>query len=168
MKTLFFGQAIVCVSCLANAGPTSQIIHSCLKTKSLGNAIYTDISPANFKVDDASEDKPTSTTLVYQRHTVGIWEATESKNFGLVYDLAKIPSAKIIKLGSESPAPFTAYTALWGEARFGKSIYLCITFNFPGVGESGSFQNVRGLYLIDMNKLPKFYFVAADIREIRE
>jgi hypothetical protein len=168
MKTLFFVAAIACVSCLANAGPPTPIIHSCLKTESLGNATYTDISPASFNVDDASDDKRTSTTLVYRRHIVGIWQAVESEDFGLIYDLKKIPSAKIIKLGAELPVPFTPYTAQWGEARFGKDLYLCITFNFPGIGESGSFQNVRGLYLIDMSKPPKFYYTVGDIREIKE
>jgi hypothetical protein len=168
MKTLFFGATIACVSCLASAGPPNPIIHSCLKTESQSNAIYKDIAPATFNVDDASEDKRTSTTLAYRRHIVGIWQNTESENFGLVYDLSKVPLTKIIKLGSESPAPFTPYTAQWGEARLGKNIYLCITFNFSSIGQSGSFQNIRGLYLIDMSKPPKFYYTAGDIRKIKE
>jgi hypothetical protein len=87
---------------------------------------------------------------------------------GLVYDLSKIPSTKIIKPGSESPAPFTPYTAQWGEARLEKNIYLCITFNFSGIAQSGSFQNIRGLYLTDISKPPKFYYTAGDIRKIKE
>ncbi|MDB5920871.1 MAG: hypothetical protein JWR40_5105 [Massilia sp.] len=55
-----------------------------------------------------------------------------------------------------------------GEARFGKKQFLCITFNFAGLGQSGSFQNIRGLYLIEVSKPPKFYYTVGDMRAIRD
>ena len=44
---------------------------------------------------------------------------------------------------------FNPYEAIWGEAREGSKSYICATFNFDGLGKSGSFQSVRGLYLIE-------------------
>jgi hypothetical protein len=108
------------------------------------------------------------TTLAYKRHVLGIWESTESEEFGLMYGSTSIPVAKIVKLGSGVRAAFTPYTAQWGEARFGKKQFLCITFNFAGLGQSGSFQNIRGLYLIDVSKPPKFYYTVGGIRAIRD
>jgi hypothetical protein len=164
MKTLLLAAIIGCSPCLASAAPPKQIINSCLKTESVRNAVYTEISPTSFTVEEDDDRKRTSTTLAYQRHTLGIWESTESTDFGLMYNTSSIPVAKIVKVGSEAPSPFTPYTAQWGEARYGKNRYLCITFNFPGLGESGSFQNVRGLYLIDVSKRPKFFYTVGDIR----
>lgn len=166
MKTLLLALLIGSSPCWASSAPPQQIIDSCLKTEPVRNARYTDISPTRFTVEEDDDGKRTSTTLVYKRHSLGIWESTGSEEFGLMYDTASIPAAKIVKVGSEIPVAFTPYTAQWGEARYGKKRYLCITFNFPGLGQSGSFQNIRGLYLVDVSKPPKFYYTVGDIRAI--
>jgi hypothetical protein len=151
-----------------SAAPSEQVIDSCLKTEAVRGALYTQISPDTFTVDEDDSHKRTSTTLAHRRHRLGIWESTESEDFGLVFNTSIIPRAKIIKIGSDAPVAFSPYTAQWGEARYGKKSYLCITFNFPGLGESGSFQNIRGLYVIDVSKPPQFYYVVGDIRAIRD
>ncbi len=57
------------------------------------------------------------------------------------------------------------YKSLYGIAREGAKSYLCVTFNFDGLGESGAYQNIRGLYLIDRTSRPfKAYYTAGDIR----
>jgi hypothetical protein len=168
MRTLFFATVIGCSPCLASAAPSKQVVDSCLKTEAVRGAFYTRISPATFTVDEDDSHKRTSITVAHQRHRLGIWESTESEDFGLVFNTSIIPLAKIIRIGSDAPAAFTPYSVQWGEARDGKKSYLCITFNFPGLGESGSFQNIRGLYVIDVNKSPKFYYTVGDIRAIRD
>lgn len=50
------------------------------------------------------------------------------------------------------PAEFSPYEAIWGVVQDGKTSYICATFNFDGIGKSGSFQNIRGSYLIERNK----------------
>jgi hypothetical protein len=170
MKTLFIVMVIGCSPCLVSAAvPSQQIIHGCLKTESVSNGHYDDISPRNFTVDEDEFRNRTSKTISHRRNTVGIWESMDSEAFGLVYNTTFIPSAKIIKLGSEPPTPFIPFTAKWGEARQGKSRYVCITFNFEGLGQSGSYQNIRGLYLIEVSKRPpKFYYMVGDIRDIKD
>jgi hypothetical protein len=164
MKIILFAAILGCSPCWASPVPPQQIIQSCLRTESVGNAAYTDISPTRFSVEEDDDVKRTSTTLAYKRHVLGIWESTESKEFGLKYGTTSIPAAKIVRVGSDVPAAFTPYTAQWGEARFGKKLFLCITFNLAGLGQSGSFQNIRGLYLIDVSKPPKFYYTVGDLR----
>jgi hypothetical protein len=167
MKILLLAGMIACSPCLAGSAPPAPIIHSCLKTASVRDAVYTDISPTDFTIEENDSHKRTATTLVHRGQTLGIWESSESEDFGLVFKTAKIPLAKIIKVGPDAPARFTPYTAQWGAARYGTHRYLCITFNFPGLGESGSFQNKRGLYLIDARKPPKFYYTVGDIRAVK-
>lgn len=167
MKILLFAAMIACSPCLASSAPPEPIIHSCLKTESSRGAVYTDISPTDFTVEEDDRHKRTATTIVHRGRTLGIWESTESEEFGLVYGTAMIPLAKIIKVGQDAPALFTPYTAQWGAARYKAHRYLCITFNFPGLGESGSFQNRRGLYVIDARKPPKFYYTVGDVRAVQ-
>jgi hypothetical protein len=78
----------------------------------------------------------------------------------------KIPIRRVIQLGKDVPRAFNPYTAQWGEAHHAKNSYLCITFNFEGLGESGSFQNIRGVYLIATKaKRPRFFYAVGDIRK---
>jgi hypothetical protein len=78
----------------------------------------------------------------------------------------RIPINRAIRLSEDTPTAFNPYTAQWGEARQGKKIYYCVTFNFGGLGESGSFQNIRGVYLIAVKNLrPELFYFAGDLRQ---
>jgi hypothetical protein len=151
----------------ATAVVPAQVINSCLKTESTRVVRYAGVTPASFTTEDDAESKRTATTVMHGRHKYGIWESTDSSEFGLVYDSETIPETKIVRTGSDAPAPFNLYTAQWGEAQYGKHRYLCITFNFEGLGQSGSFQNIRGTYAIDLQKSPRFYFAMGDIRKLK-
>ena len=73
----------------------------------------------------------------------------------------------MIKLSGEPPGVFTPYTSQWGGVRNAKQAYLCITINFEGLGQSGSFQNIRGVYLIDLKRRPAtIYYLVGDVRTI--
>lgn len=52
----------------------------------------------------------------------------------------------------DAPAAFNPYDAMCGVAQEGKKSYICATFNLDGLGKSGNFQNVRGLYVIERRK----------------
>lgn len=167
MKALYLATAIACsASGLATSAVPQQVINSCMKTESTQHVSYVDLAPEDFSVDEDDSQNRTVTTMLHGRHRFGIWESTRSDAFGMIHNKARISSEKIKKLGSEVPAPFTPFTAQWGEARYRGHKYFCITFNFEGLGESGSFQNVRGLYAVDMSQPDKFYYTAGDIRHI--
>jgi hypothetical protein len=158
---------LICFPRLASAAIPEQVINSCLKTESTRDVRYIDLAPAMFASEEDEDTKRNTVTITHGRHTYGIWESTNSDEFGLVYNSASLPAAKMQRVGSEAPAPFDPYTAQWGEARHGKQTYLCITFNFQGLGQSGSFQNIRGTYAIDPRMPPKFYYAVGDIRTIK-
>jgi hypothetical protein len=167
MRIFLLAAMIACSPCLASSAPPEPIVDTCLKTVSVHCASYTDIAPTGFTVEEDDSHKRTATTLVHRGWTLGIWESTEPEEFDLVYNTAMIPLAKIKKVGPDAPAPFAPYTAQWGAAHYATHRYLCITFNVPGLGESSSFQNRRGLYLIDARKPPKFYYTVGDIRAVQ-
>lgn len=47
--------------------------------------------------------------------------------------------------------PFAPSLADWSMVMDGKERYLCVSFNFEGLGRSGNFQNVRGGYLLSIS-----------------
>lgn len=167
MRTLCIGLLLFIWSVCSSAAPTTQLIQSCLNMEPAAKGVhYVDINPDSFNEEDDETGKTTSTTIIFHNKAVGMWKTADPKVFGLVYGHRKIPVNRVIKLGDDVPRAFNPYTAQWGEVRDARSSYVCITFNFEGLGESGSFQNIHGLYLIEANSTkPKIYYAVGDIRQ---
>jgi hypothetical protein len=167
VKTLCVGFLFILAAESSYAIPSSQVIQSCLRTEAVTPDVrYVDINPKSFNEEEDKARQTTSTTISFHGKEVGMWKTIDSKNFGVVYRDRKIPTKRVIKLGSHVPSAFNPYTAQWGEARDAKHTYVCITFNFEGLGESGSFQNIRGLYLIETTSTgPKVFYTVGDIRQ---
>lgn len=143
-----------------------EVVKACLKTESTNRVNYSDISPSNFSVEQDSDIQVESTMVVYRRERFGVWESSKNPDFGIQYNDYRIKSSEIVRIDSDEPISFTPYTAQWGAAKYGVKKFFCITFNFPGIGQSGTFQNIRGLYIIDRQKIPKFYYTTGDIRKL--
>ena len=93
-----------------------------------------------------------------------MWEVKSTNAFGLIFNGEEPPLRRVTRLDRRhAPTPFDPYKAMWGDARQGAKPYICITFNFDGLGQSGSFQNVRGVYIIEKSSRAVF-FAAGDIR----
>jgi hypothetical protein len=151
-----------------DASPSKKITDSCLSTDPSSTEVsYVDLSPSSFYVEEDKVRKIESKTMRHRNQSFGIWEKPGSSRFGLVVAGRQVRVAEVIKLGGAAPSSFTPYTAQWGEARDAKEAYLCITFNFEGLGQSGSFQNIRGLYLVDLTHRPAaIYYLVGDIRKL--
>ena len=81
---------------------------------------------------------------------------------GKVYRLsAAIP---VGNNGGIKPTAFNPALAEWSMATVGHQRYLCVSFNFDGLGRSGSFQHVHGGYLLN-TKTKDLYFVVRDVRK---
>jgi hypothetical protein len=103
-----------------------------------------------FQVTEDAEAGKTDITMRIGPDTVGTWEVAKTHAFGFVLNGREIPLARVIRLDKRKvPAAFNPYEAIWGEAQAGNKAYICATFNFDGLGKSGSFQSVRGVYLIE-------------------
>ena len=151
-----------------DAAPSKKITDSCLATEpSSTDTSYVDLSPSNFYVEEDAVRKIESKTMRHGNQSFGIWEKPGSPLFGLIAGGREVPVAKVIKLGEAAPSNFTPYTAHWGEVRDAKDAYLCITFNFEGLGQSGSFQMIRGIYLFDLTHRPAaIYYLVGDVRTL--
>lgn len=170
MKTLYVTFVILLYTGAADASPNKKITDSCLSAEpSSTDVSYVDLSPSSFYVEEDKVRKIESRTMLHRNQSFGIWEKPGSSQFGLVVAGRHVPVAEVIKLGGAAPSSFTPYTAQWGEVRDAKEDYLCITFNFEGLGQSGSFQNIRGVYLFDLTHRPAaIYYLVGDIRTLQK
>ncbi|GAB2879149.1 hypothetical protein GCM10027277_55500 [Pseudoduganella ginsengisoli] len=84
---------------------------------------------------------------------------------GRIYPL---DNAKVIAKGRTVPSEFSPALASWSRVKDASGSYLCVNFNFDGIGRSGSFQNFKGGYLLDIgNDEHHLYYIEGDLRAIR-
>jgi hypothetical protein len=76
--------------------------------------------------------------------------------------------AKVIAQGRTEPSEFSPALASWSRLNDASGSYLCVNFNFDGIGRSGSFQNFKGGYLLDIGSgKHHLYYIERDVRAIR-
>jgi hypothetical protein len=134
----------------ASGEPSHAVVDACLRGENATPEVrYRPIAAAAFLVTEDKEAGKTETTLRHGQDTVGTWQVKKPREFGLVFNGKEIPLGRVTRLDKrKAPEEFNPYEAIWGEAREGSKSYICATFNYDGLGKSGSLQNVRGLYLI--------------------
>lgn len=150
----------------AYAAPSSTVINSCLTTEAVSSSIhYVKLKPTNYYQEE--DDDITSMTFKFEGLATGTWESSSTKKFGLVYKDQKVRQQNFVRLGLDEPTRFDPTLAQWGVVTTANQTYLCTAFNFDGLGQSGSFQNIRGVYIIEVKKRPaKIYYIVSDARRV--
>jgi hypothetical protein len=154
--------ALLAICTIAEARPSKNTVETCVKTESTTPKVkYTAIPAHNFHDTEDIEAKRTETTIRHGKDEIGIWETSSPESFGLIYNGKQVSLDRVERLSSETPSRFNPSLAKWGVINEGSHSYICITFNFEGLGQSGSFQSVRGIYLVDRTarKFEPFYTV---------
>lgn len=155
--------AVAALAAPAIAGqPSQEVTKSCLSAQSIdARAKYRAIAVHEISEAEDEDTKRTEITIRDGKDEFGIWQSSSKDSFGLVYNGKEIPLSSVERLSSEQASQFNPYLAKWGVITEGAKSYLCITFNFDGLGRSGSFQSVRGAYVIDRaeRRFRPFYIV---------
>lgn len=165
MKPLTVFLAIIFAKA-AYATPPRAVINSCLTTEAVSSSIhYVRLKPTNYYQEEDGDI--TSMTFKYEGHATGTWESYSTKKFGLVYKDQKVRHQNFVRLGPDEPTRFDPTLAQWGIVRTASQKYLCTAFNFDGLGQSGSFQNIHGVYIIEVKKkTAKIYYIVGDARMV--
>lgn len=161
MKPLFAAVVLSSLATASCAAPSKGVIDACGRAASdTPKVSYAEIAANAFEVTEDEDAKKTETVLHHGKDTVGVWEVKEPKAFGLLFNGKEIPLGRVSRLDREqAPESFNPYEAVWGAVREGKRSYICAAFNFDGLGKSGSFQDVRGVYVIERQTRPaKVYY----------
>jgi hypothetical protein len=166
-KVAFAALMSLIVSDVSSAAqPDENIVKSCLRAQ----AIVPSVTIQSLNTDEITqEDKyadgfDAPYIFEYRSSDVGYAESKDEQ--ALIYSGKLYRLSKAMPLGDNhniKPSAFNPTLAQWSIAKGKNKIYLCVSFNFDGLGRSGDFQNVHGGYLLDSTT--KFlYFVVRDIR----
>ncbi|WP_175965816.1 hypothetical protein [Burkholderia sp. BCC0322] len=168
MKKIGLLVAIMAVSGIGWAAPPGDgLVKSCLMAQSVSPSIA--IQGINThevsQEGDYADGFNASYVVKHEGADVGYAEGKSTQALiyaGKLYRLsAAIP---VGNNGGIKPTAFNPALAEWSMATVGRQRYLCVSFNFDGLGRSGSYQNVRGGYLLNA-KTKDLYFVVRDVRK---
>lgn len=152
MKIAVILTMLLATSTIATAKPNRTVTETCIKAEgNTSQAKYRAIPTHQFFETEDEEARSVETTIQYGREEVGVWEMKSPEIFGLIYNGKRIPLSQVERLSSTQPSEFNPQLAMWGIIDESSHSYFCVTFNFEGLGQSGSFQAVRGIYLIERN-----------------
>jgi hypothetical protein len=152
----------------ATAATLSHVaIRSCLAGRSIATDVYVTELPA-----DAVYTEPAyrpGYDAVYLLHwnggDVGLARRDAGDALVAVGTLFPLSEARRLK-DSGPPQRFDPHLARWLSVKQGGNRYLCVSFSFSGLGQSGRFQQVRGGYLLPLQPLQpnqSLYYVVADV-----
>lgn len=132
------------------AKPSAEVVSACLQGASRGHAIWTGIATNEVGSDDEFRGGYKATLFTANGRDVGY--AEKDGRDGLIWGRAIVPLRQAAPLDQppETPSTFTPMLADWSTIKQGSQRFLCVNFNFDGLGRSGSFQKVHGLYLMSI------------------
>lgn len=168
MKKIAFAVMYLIVSSVSPAAPpTEDMVKSCLRAQPVAPSItFRTLDAHTIASEDNYAGSFDASYLVKYRGTDAGYAESKTDQaliyLGKIYRLSKaIPLGRNggVKSGSFDPT-----LAQWGVVTELSSNYLCVSFDFDGLGRSGVFQNIRGGYLLN-EKTRLLYFAVRDIRK---
>jgi hypothetical protein len=156
--------------CLAfTKPPPESVIHSCLAARPLGHGTTVKQIPMTYISKEENYISGFDASLLLHAAGLSFGYLTGQSGDALTinHNLFPLKNATIA-YGPLPAQTFEPYTAEWLFITKAKIQYLCASFNFEGLGRSGSFQNIRGGYLIKtMNNRRTLYYATGDIRNLQ-
>ncbi|WP_310634151.1 hypothetical protein [Paraburkholderia sp.] len=166
MKGILFAAIGLVMSGIAFADPPSEnVLKSCLRGQSVSPAVTMrnlNVSKVAQK-DNYVDGLDAIYMFEYRGADAGYAEGKVGQALiylGRAYRLSK--SISVVGNNGIKRSAFDPTLAQWSVVNKAAQKYFCVSFNFDGLGRSGSFQNVRGGYLLD-TKSKILYFVVRDI-----
>lgn len=132
------------------AKPSASVVKACLQGESQGHATWTSIATNEVASDDDFQRGYKATIFTVNGRDVGY--AEKPGRDALIWGRTVVPLRRAAALNQppETPSTFTPTLADWSTVKQGSQRFLCVNFNFDGLGRSGSFQKVHGLYLMSI------------------
>lgn len=168
MKMSIFAVSIMVVSSIGWAAPPSEsVVKSCL----LAQSVAPSVTIQNIDVDEVLQQDDYAdgfnARYLFKYKDIDIGYADGKSDQALIYSGNIYRLSRSIPVGNNGeikPTSFNPTLAQWSIAKDGRQRYVCVSFNFEGLGQSGSFQNVHGGYLLN-SKTKKLYFAVRDVKQ---
>ncbi|KAB0635977.1 hypothetical protein [Burkholderia latens] len=167
MKMSIFAALIMVIASIGWAAPPSEsVVKSCLLAQSAASSV----AIQNIDVDEVLQQDDYAdgfnARYLFKYKDIDIGYADGKSDQALIYSGNIYPFSRSISVGNNGeikPASFNPTLAQWSIAKDGRQRYVCVSFNFDGLGQSGSFQSVHGGYLLN-SKTKKLYFAVRDVK----
>jgi len=135
------------------AAPSQLAVYSCLAAQSVSPTVkWRDVSSKEINSEDDYKDGYDATYyIVVEGKELGYAEKGESK--AILYDrnIYPIKLAQALPGFDVHPTELNPFSAEWGTVQDSRGRYLCVSFPFGVLGQSGSFQSNRSAYLIPLS-----------------
>lgn len=168
MKLISFSATIMIAFGIAHATPPDEnLVKSCLLAQSVAPSIIIKILDNEKITQENGYANGFNASYMFKYRGVDAGYAEGKTDQALIYSGKLYRLSRAAMLGDNhgiKPSAFNPTLAQWSVARSGGQQYFCVSFNFDGLGQSGSFQNVHGAYLLNA-KSKKLYFVVRDVEK---
>lgn len=172
MRRLLF--LVICLAVLdaRAAEPSRAAILSCLSARAISSSVtWRALSTAEINSQDDYEDGFNATYyLVVQGKEIGYAEKGTVKGILLDHKVYPVDSARALSGFAVRPTELNPYVAEWGTVTDAGGKFVCISFPFGALGQSGSFQRNRSAYLMSLTGPKKsrlLYSATGNIDTIR-
>lgn len=149
--------------------PSRSVRESCVLDHSNSSSVHLDRFPTDIFYEQENYADGYDATYLFLDGDKEIGYAENAQTNALIY------SGRIYQLAYATPTPsslkiaaeFSPALAAWSKITAAQQSYICVSFNFDGLGHSGTFQNFRGAFLLDINvSKPQLYYAEGDVRKI--
>jgi hypothetical protein len=148
------------------AQPNEDLVKSCVLARSFVPSVSIRSLDAHEVTKEADYAEGFDATYLFTYRGADIGYAERKADKALVYLNRLYRLSAAIPVGDNrgtNPGAFDPALAEWSIVKEGKQAFFCVSFNFDGLGQSGSFQQVRGAYLLDVTTR-QTYFSMRDLR----
>lgn len=166
MKVLLLASVVVAHGTAPSAVPSAELVRSCLAAKASSTAVTVEELPTNEVLTDESYRPGVAATYLLALKDGDVGLARDSAGDALISSgrLYPLRTARLIQDARRADS-FEPQLASWLRLREHGRAYLCVSFNFAGLGQSGSFQRIRGGYLLPLapkKGKPQLFYAVSD------
>jgi len=161
------------VPALVQAQMPEPVVNSCISLESESKSVlYQELEDAGSLSDDVI---PGYSVLIHRNdgHDYGYAASKRNSQDLLVVGRKKLPILSAKRVGREPPQRFDPTKAVYAIVDHAARRYFCVASNLEGLGRSGSFQNVRAVYVVPLTFFRgkpgarALYYAVRDVREIK-
>ena len=132
--------------------PSDMAIISCLAAESTSPLVKLETLPAEkiYSQDKYKNGFDATYFIISKGRPIGYAERGERKAIIYGDEIFPVAQARMLPGFNVRPTELNPYIADWSLVTDANGNYLCISFPFGDLGESGSFQKNRSAYLINL------------------
>lgn len=134
------------------AEPSQEVIRSCLSAQTISSSVDWKAIPTE-KINSQDDYRDGYNAIYYldmQGKDIGY--AVKGKSRAIVFDhkIYPVDSARELAGFATQPMELNPYVAEWGTVKDARGKFVCISFPYGALGQSGRFQEKRSAYLMSL------------------